>query len=237
MSIQQIADQQQKSTSKGQGHKVTGIILLAACVAMLLYTVLAGAWIKPDLGRLGMDGFIAEKGAIGGLTLYLWLFSLPLAMILGVLGVMINVRAPAGRIWACGAAGVLVLIVPLAVGGFIGESVPAIFGTGGVLIEVFLLLLLWFWAKERATLKGRQALAADLRLAGYMFFAFVAWDLCGIGSQPVYALHPEKMIEFGMRPLALQMMYGMLTYFVIGWGLTFASHFVAVGATKDTASQ
>jgi len=220
-----------------RGRKAANVILVTICIALLCYTVLGGAWMKPELGRLGMNGFLAEKGAAGGVALYLWLFSLPLAMIAGAIGVALGVRVPAGRVWAFGVVSLLVLIFPLGVAAAIGKSVGAIFGTGGILIEVFLLLLLWFWARERVTLKGRQALAADLRLAGYVFFAFAAWDLCGLGAQPIYALSPEKMIQFGMRPLALQMMYGILAYLVVGWGLTCASHFVAARAARDAAGR
>jgi hypothetical protein len=234
VSTQQVVNRRREA--KG-GHKIAGIILVAACIAFLVYTVAAGAWLKPDLGRLGMSDFLEAKGATGGLVLYLWLFSLPLGMILGVLGVAIGVRAPAGRIWAFGAVCIVVLMAPITVASIVGESVPAFFGTGGILIEVFLVLMLWYWGRARARLEGRQAWAADLRLAGYAFFAFATWNLCGIGAQPIFMLQPEKMIEFNSLPLALQMIYAMMTYLVVGWGLTFASHFMAARAAKDAYSR
>jgi hypothetical protein len=234
MNTQQVVNQQGQS---GGGRRVASIALVVACIAFLVYTVAGGAWLKLDLGRLGADAFLEAKGAIGGLGLYLWLFSLPLGMILGVLGVAIGVRAPAGRIWGFGIVSLLVLMVPITVASILGKSVPAFFGTGGILIEVFLVLLLWYWSRTRTSLEGKQAWAADLRLAGYAFFAFATWNLCGIGAQPIFLLQPEKLVEFNTQPLALQMMYAMMTYLVVGWGLTFASHFVAAQAAKDAASR
>ena len=144
-------------------------------------------------------------------------------------------RVKTGRIWLLGIAGVLVLLVPVIAGGLIGDVVGPIFGAGGILIEVFLVLLLWFWAKERATLTGKLRLAADLRIAGYASFSFVAWFLCGIGAQPIFALYPDKMIQFDTRGLAISMMYSMLAYLVIGWGLSFGSQYVAARARGSDA--
>ena len=142
-------------------------------------------------------------------------------------------NAKAGRIWVLGSPGVVFLIIPVIVGSILGKSIASIFSVGGILIEVFLVLFLWFYAKERATLTGSRQLAANLHIAGNMVLAFATWFICGIGSMPVYVLYSDRMAASGMLPLATSMMYGIISFLVIGWGLTFASHFVAARNTQD----
>jgi len=236
MNNQQVAIEQQQPAQTIR-RKVASTILIGACIVLMLYAVLAGLWLQPDYTRLGLEGVFNQRGTAGVVAFWLWLSSIPLAMILGVVGAAIAAHAKAGRIWTLGSAGVVFLMIPVILGAILGRSVPPIFGAGGILIELFLLLSLWFWARERATLTGKQQLAADLRIAGLMFFAFASWFICGIGAMPVFALYPERMIEFNMRPLAINMMYGILSYFVLGWGLTFASQYVAAKNAQDTISQ
>ena len=232
MSIQQVAFKQQPATHTSR-VKAIGEILIGLCILLMFYAVLGGLWIQADYVRLGPIEFFNQKGPAGLSAFYLWLSSLPLAMIFGVVGSAMVGNAKAGRVWALGSAGVVFLIIPVVVGSILGKSIAPIFGAGGILIEVFLVLSLWFYAKERATLTGSRQLAADLHIAGNMFFAFATWFICGIGSMPVYALYPDRMAEFGMLPLATSMMYGIMSFLVIGWGLTFASHFVAARSTQD----
>jgi hypothetical protein len=218
---------EQQQTPPAPRWNVTSTVLIGTAIALMIYAVLAGLWLQPDYFRLGPEGLFGQRGSGMVTAFWLWLFSLPVAMILGVIGASIAAHARAGRIWALGLGGVVFLMVPIIAGAIIGRSVAPIFGAGGILIELFLLLSLWFWAKERAALTGKRQVAADLRLAGYMLFAFAAWYVCGIGSMPVLALYPEKMIAFDMLPLATNMMYGILAYLVLGWGFIFASQYVA----------
>jgi len=136
-----------------------------------------------------------------------------------------------GRIAAFVVAGLIVLIVPEPeLGVYPLKSLPSLFAVGGILIELFLLLTIWFWAKERAQRDGRAILAADLRMGGYVFLAFGTWFMCGMGAVGSFGLYPEKMLEFGTQEIAVDLMYRIMTCMVLGWGLTFAGQRLAAKA-------
>jgi hypothetical protein len=193
----------------------------------MVYAVVAGLWLQPTYKLLGPEGLLNAQGAVRAAAFWLWLFSLPTAMVLGVAGAAVAAHARARRVLALACGGVVLLLVGIIGGAVLGRSVPPIFGGGGILIELFLLASLWFWARERAALWGRLGLAADLRAASYIMFAFASWFICGIGAMPVLALYPEKMMQFEMLPLAVDMMYGILFYLVVGWSLIAASQYLA----------
>ena len=225
----------QQPVAHGARWRVGSSILLGGCCLLLVYAVVAGLWMQPTYKQLGPEGLFGEQGTLGQAAFWVWLFSLPTAVVLGIAGASMAAHARARRAWGLACAGVIVLLIPIFGGAILGRSVPPIFGAGGVLIEVFLLASIWYWAKERATLTGRLGLAADLRVASTMFFAFASWFICGIGAMPVLALYPEKMIQFEMGPLAVDMMYGILFYLVLGWALIAASQYLAAESRDGRA--
>jgi len=206
-------------------------ILLIGCLLFMVYAVAAGYWLEPIYYKWGLNKFFNNATAAENLGFTVWAQALPIAMILGVVGAAVKGRVEKGRIWAFAIGGILLVIIPLGAGGMIGEVISPIFGAGGILIELFLLLTLWFWAKRRATLKGTLRTAADLRMAGYMALAFATWYTCGTFAQPIYGLRPEKMLEFETLPMAISMAYAMSAFFVVGWALIFASQYVAAKET------
>ncbi len=216
------------------GGKVARLILMGFCVALMIYALSIHWWLVPSYKELGPEGYFNQYGLAGIVGLFGLMASVPVAVILGVVGVAVVARVEWKRIAAFVVAGLIVLIVPEPeLGAYPVESVPSIFGLGGALIELFLLLTIWFWAKERVQLGGRAGLAADLRMVGYVFLAFGTWFMCSMGAVGAFGLYPEKMLEFGTQEIAVDLMYRILTCMVLGWGLTFAGQRVAarVGRT------
>ncbi len=48
--------------------------------------------------------------------------------------------------------------------------------------------------------------AADLQAGGYLWFAVAAWNLCGVGGMPSFALYPQKMLSFDSQFFAVAQM-------------------------------
>ena len=94
--------------------------------------------------------------------------------------------------------------------------IPALLGIGGSLILLLFFGILWLWGKERKTLKGVPATAADLRLIGYLFLVMGAWFVCG-------ALGQHFMKVFEEVPMSTPL--HIMIFFVLGWLFLFLSHY------------
>ena len=97
------------------------------------------------------------------------------------------------------------------------QHIPPVFGFGGTLILLFFIGILKLWTNERLALKDATA-AADLRLAGYVFFLMAAWFTCGIAGLPAL-----KAFEGETQGTPLHVMI----LFVLGWLFLFLSHYKA----------
>jgi hypothetical protein len=209
-----------------QSHDAPRAIPWRQIITIALIVICAGFFVLgvSPVWLFGDEYFERGPEAAAFRGVLLWAFSVPLGVLIGLLGASIGARVSAWRIVLGLLAG---LAVPVATFVFMtDESVPLIFGAGGVIIELALLAVIWFWYRERSALSGNMRLAADLQIGGYMFFAFAAWFICGMGAVPAFGLYPEKMIEFGTQPFAVRLMYTISFSFVLGWVLTAASQFV-----------
>lgn len=190
--------------------------------ALVVYAIVAPRWLGPVYERLGSD-LAADASVAEIVGFQLWLASVPIAVILAVVGGALGTRSSGFRAWTFGLGGVALLIVPLVIGGVLGRTYGWLFGTGGTLIAVLALATIWHWSTVRSGLSPGRRLASDLRMAGYMGFAFAAWFTCGVFTLPVYALDVDKMISLNTAPVAMSMAYAMMAFFVIGWTFTLAA--------------
>ena len=74
-------------------------------------------------------------------------------------------------------------------------------------------------------------MGADLQGAGYLCFAISAWNLCGIGGMPSFALEPTRMLALGSRSFAVGQMKVVMALLVLGW------FFTALGYRKARREQ
>ncbi len=209
------------------GNWYLAIVLGLVAVLFLILAVSAPWWLEADLERLGYTALMSQYGGWEQLGVTIWMFAVPLAVLFGATAAAVVSRARPGRVAVFVAAAVIAIITPIILGNVIGEVIAPIFGLGGVIIELALLVTLWFWARERASLSGRQRLVVDLRLGGLGMFAAAAWFVCGMLAMPVFGLDPAKQIAVGTPDLAISMAYGLLAYLVLGWVLTAGSQVLA----------
>lgn len=196
--------------------------LFGLAVAFVVYGIFAPRWLEPVYERLGTDIF-TEGSAAEAIGFQVWLFAAPLAVILAIVGGVLRARSNRARAWLFGLGGLALVIVPVIISGIIGRTYGWLFGTGGTLIAVFALATIWYWSAGRPDLAPRRRLASDLRMAGYMGFAFAAWFTCGVFALPVYALDVDRMVAMDVGGLMLGMAYAMMAFFIAGWAFTFAA--------------
>lgn len=106
----------------------------------------------------------------------------PLGALLAGIGLLLSSNAKMSTILKFAIGIFLTIIIAMAMGGL--GHISYLFGIGGTLILLSFFGILWLWSKERKTLKNSSAIAADLRLVGYVFMLIAAWFICGMASQP-----------------------------------------------------
>lgn len=189
-------------------------------LAVLLIGQLIGIWVDNRISEMGIPVFINEHMT----SFRMYYLSYPLGILLAVIGVLYH-RADMSRVWLFAAGGVIALIIydrAHVVAGAYPNSL--FFAVGGTLITLILLGIIWYWAKYRAGVEKPALIAADLQMAGYIFFAFAAWSTCGIGGMPCYALYPEKMITLQTLPVLFSLLSKIMVFFVLGWFFLLLSH-------------
>jgi len=145
--------------------------------------------------------------ALGGSIMMLWgIGGVPLGTVIAGIGLLMYTNAK-GLTTLFFALGVLLAIfLAMFSGG--SELYPFLFGIGGTIILLSFFGILWFWAKKRKELEGREAKAANLSLVGFVFFLNASWFTCGMGGQMV-----SKAFEgFEASPPM-----HIMIFFVLGW--------------------
>lgn len=120
----------------------------------------------------------------------------------------------------------LVILVPKIFGREIGDPY---FGTGGFIILGAIIASFWFWAKYRSSLNPTLKSSADFKVLGYLCFGIAAWQICGFSAAPSFALFPEEMLQYGVRPFAIGQAKAIMAYFACGW------IFTAIGWYKSSS--
>jgi hypothetical protein len=218
MSAQHVRPALQETSTGVQWRNTVFYILMIVCIALFVVALLP-AWTFGDAYKERGPEAVSNQG-----IMLLWSFSIPIGVMLGLLGASIAARVSAGRAIVGVVAGLAVATVPFLV--LPGEPIPWLFGAFGVAIELALVALIWFWHTERARLTGAARLASDLQVGGYMFFAFAAWFLCGLAAMPSFGLYPEKMIEFETREFAVRLTATIALCLVCGWVLSAVSQYL-----------
>jgi hypothetical protein len=199
--------------------------VFAIGLVVVMASVLAGNLIQDELVSLGDKAFLASHGATGWLAFFSFAFGFPLGMAVCATGMFIASEPATGKRLLFVLTALLVALSAILVPGVAGRAPsPYFFGTGGYIILVLVLTTLWWWGRHRASLPPEARLGADLQGAGYLCFAIVAWNLCGLGGMPSFALDPEKMLATGSRSFAIGQMKAIMVALVAGWILTAAGY-------------
>ena len=198
-----------------------GVIVYLAGLAIMIGDVIYGKQIQAEVAALGLAGIQAKYGDAGGLKLLLFAFAFPLGVGVSLLGAALfggTAKSRAGRI---GGIALLVVLAPILTPGIFGtQHSPIFFGYGGMSILVLVAASMWFWGRYRMRLPDAMRPAADWQGLGYLAFALAAWNLCGFGGMPSFAVYPEKMIALDAIPFAVGQLKAVMSLFILGWIFT-----------------
>lgn len=198
-----------------------GLVLYLLGVAAMIVDVAYGKLIQEEVTGLGIAGILAKNGVLGGLRLLLFAFAFPLGTGLSLLGAALFGGTAQTRAGRFGGLALLLVLVPLLAPGVFGtQHSPAYFGYGGMMILVLVALAMWFWGQYRLRLSEVARPAADWQGLGLLAFALAAWNLCGFGGMPGFAVYPEKMLALGAVPFAVGQLKAVMALFILGWIFT-----------------
>lgn len=208
----------------GIKRKRTGAIIIGFGVAFLVYGIVAASLMTAGYRQLGEE-YWDTLSAVGIIMARIWSISFVLGSILVLIGTLVRVKVETSRLWFF-IIGAVVTLAVLARFPFPSTSSP-FFGVGGSLILLLLVLIILNWGKRRIHLEGKAKAIADLRMTGYMFFAFAAIYLCALGTMNTFKFYPDQMTYLQLQEKAIGILYRIMSLLVIGWVFTFFSQYKA----------
>ncbi|MCP4543188.1 MAG: hypothetical protein GY832_39240 [Chloroflexi bacterium] len=206
--------------------KHTGTILISVGVLFLINAILGRYLVLPGyLASLEAGSAAIEQAQqavpVWKIVRYLvWAYSFKLGIFFAVIGASVNASMHPSRFRWFVVGGILYLA-------FAYVPLPAhslAFGIGGGLTTILMLLIIKHWMDERQHLTGNAKTASGLRMIGYFFFVMATYTLCPLMGVKAFALHPEKMIAYGLQGEAASFASHLLIELVLGWFFTFLSY-------------
>jgi hypothetical protein len=181
------------------------------------YLVLPGYLASLEQGQATLESVSQAVSAWKIARYLLWAYSFKLGIYLVIVGATLRTGMSSRR------------KLYIAIGGFVyiafayiplPSPTSIVFGIAGGLMTLFMLYAFLRWANERDRLEGPQRTAGDYRTAGYFFFAMATYSLCPFMGVRIFALAPEKMIQYGLQQEAASFAFHILIELVLGWLFT-----------------
>jgi hypothetical protein len=205
-----------------------GVLIFFFGLAVMALSAVMGKVMESQLYELGIAGLQARHGEAGMVPAMVFFFSFPVGLVICLIGAVTLRRSLGARIWPYALLAIpaiaIVVLVPMVFG---RELSARYFGAGGVLILLLAAATIYYWGSFRARQPANRHGALDLQAIGYLCFALAAWNSCGFGSVPSFALFPEKMIALGTRDFAVGQLKSIMAFFVLGWLFTALGFFKA----------
>jgi len=196
------------------------LIFFVGLTVMALSAVM-GNMLQARLYDLGITGFQRVHGVTGMIPAMVFFFSFPVGLVVCLVGAVRMRRSLTGGTWLYALLAIpaiaIVVLVPLVFGRELDSNY---FGIGGVTILLLVAATLYYWGIYRARQPANRHAALDLQAIGYLCFALAAWNTCGFGSAPSFALFPEKMIALDAHGIAVGQLKAIMAFFVLGWLFT-----------------
>lgn len=205
-----------------------GVLVFFVGVAVMALSAAMGNALQAKLYEQGITGFQQTAGVSGMIPAMVFFFSFPLGLIVCMVGAVQMRRSLTGSAWPYALLAIpavaIVVLVPILFG---RELSPRYFGIGGITILLLVAATIYYWGSYRARQPANRHAALDLQAIGYLCFALAAWNTCGFGSVPSFALFPEKMIALDARGIAIGQLKAIMAFIVLGWFFTAWAFFKA----------
>lgn len=207
-------DQTRENTTT---QKAGWALLVLGALYMLLMGWLSSWWVVPVIREAGLEGLP------GTAFFFFWQLAAPVGALLVAIGAAFVARVERSR-KAVVLGGSLVVTIWLFVSmGQIKQVIPPVFGLGGGAITLAFLGSLWDWARSRSRLSSTAQTAADLGVAGQVFYLIAAWYLCGLLGAPTFLLRPELALTILPENAAISLGTTILISMALGSVLMYLS--------------
>lgn len=214
-------------------NRRAGMFVFFFGFAAMALSAITGKVLQSRLHEIGIDGVLRSDGILGMVLSFAFFFGFPVGLVICLVGAVAMRRSLTGgalpyALLAIPAVAVVVL-VPEIFGRDLGSSY---FGTGGISILLLCGATVYYWGSYRARQPASRHASLDLQAIGYLCFALAAWNTCGFGDAPSFALFPEKMIALDARGFAVGQLKAIMAFFVLGWVFTTLGFFRAARAAR-----
>jgi len=203
-------------------HKqIIGSIVLIAGILTLASSIIVKIYISPIIKEIGIIEYLKHADLKNNILYTIFKGGFPLGAGITIVGAGILSDANRKRIWWYAWLIILVaLIISIIPKIFKNEYSQGYYGISCIIITVLFLLFSWFWSRNRHKLDAKSQIAADLKMAGYLFFLLASWQFCSLWEMPIFLSVPEKTIQFHTLPLAIRQTKLIMVLFIIGWIFT-----------------
>ena len=215
--------------------KIGLILLLAGGLLVFGFSWVAPWWTSQGWSSAPPEHCEGTNWAAFGPVFMLLAFSVPIGVILFVIGLLLYTRFGKTSAW------LVMIIVTLAILGMLYPPTmayyPIVFGIGGGFILSFFFLTIVYWAKNRRRNKNENLIATDFQLISYIFFLLTAINLCALVGNPFSGLYfPEKVLRDESLPFLYSIGLKVIIYFVLAWLFTFLSQYKNSSGSKDNGN-
>ena len=191
-------------------------------------------WVAPVWQNTPIEQFAGTLWEFEGLIYMSIGLSLPLGILLAAIGIIIYTKSDGFRSWQFY---IIIAVIVFAVFSIVLlptlRYYPTIFGIFGFFILIFFFASIWFWAKKRKTLEGREGFIADLKLLSYIFFYMAANFSCTLLGNPISGLFfPEKVMHYQSLPAYYAMGLKQALYFALGFLFILLSNYIEARKEK-----
>ena len=211
-----------------------GVLVFFAGLTLMALSAVMGKVFQSQLNELGITGLQQAHGMTGMVPAMVFFFAFPVGLVVCLMGAVNMRRTFHGQTWLFALlvlpAVAIVVLVPNVFG---RELSPTYFGAGGIAILVLSAATIYYWGSYRARQPASHHTALDLQAAGYLFFALAAWNTCGFGGAPSFALLPEKMLALDTQTFAVGQLKSVMAFFVLGWLFTVLGFFKAARTARN----
>ena len=192
----------------------------------LLYAFVGNYTTLPGYLRFLERGGVSESGSasdssviVGAIKTIIWLFSFQLGIFFVFLGTLKAIRVSKRQMWLF-ALGFLVWLMIAGIPKLPGPF-ALFFALGGLVVLLLIIAFIAFWTKKYR--ESRPSSPALFKVTGYLFFALVSWDVCGLGSMG-RILHLETAFKANTEPMLITQMTKIMVEFILAWGFTLVGY-------------
>lgn len=197
-----------------------GVLMVAGGLLLVLSVPIIIILFREELAKQNPRALLTMWYGAGGLALLYLTAGLPLgAILLAAGGSSLYPASESARRVLLPLLGIyLVYFAYHAIRLMIDLHLPfGLFAVTGFIFIALFLTLVGVWARKRPRLKPYRQRIVDLQLGAGLCFFSSAWQSCGLGGAPGFAMYPEIMQKIGNQSFVAGQAFAVKFFIVIGF--------------------